>query len=387
MRRCCSSPKAGYLLRAGLLTGAFALGAPVARAETDQAPQPGVAAYCDYIWGATSSSVSQQLYPRLFLSGGVLTGAESVDVAGFASSRPGTQWRLQAGVTYGLADLNEGLALRDRARAECMLYRHQSELFAFLARYDEPDSVPGALAKIDVLQEALPAAERILDKVRDLLLRRQATVEEVNATSLRVDTLRSELALSRARVAASARRHPVSAQPVAELMRSYRAATERVAQSESRVRLSRRFDLALRAGYDRLFGVRDGIPLAATLTLTFSPGTLVQRAAEQQAQRGRSGWATTGVEGVHDRVAILVSRLRAVMEAQSRRGREVSVFLADLETRYKALENVPGDSVRAYRDYLWFDLMRLKAEDAYVRAQMAELQSLLPPDGDATAPP
>jgi hypothetical protein len=31
------------------------------------------------------------------------------------------------------------------------------------------------------------------------------------------------------------------------------------------------------------------------------------------------------------------------------------VFLADLETRYKALENVPGDSVRAYRDYLWFD--------------------------------
>jgi len=356
-------------------------------AETDESPQPGVASYCDYFLGATTSSTSQQLYPRVFVSGGLLTGAESFDVTGSSGSGSGTLWRLQAGFSYGLADLTEGLALRDRARAECALYRQQSDLFAFLARYDEPDSVPGALAKIEVLQAALPIAERILNEMRALQLRQQATVEEVNATSLRVNALRSELGSSRARVAASARKHRVPLRPVVEMMQSYRAAAEQVALKESRVRLSRRYDLFLRAGYDRLFGVRDGIPLATTLTFTFSPGSLAQPRAEEQAQRGRSGWNAAGVEGIHDRVAILLSRLRAAMEVQSQRASETSVLLADLEARYKAVEGVQGDSVRAYRDYLWFDLIRLRAEDAYLRAQVSELGALLPPDGDATALP
>jgi len=387
MRRYCSSQNAGTFLRGVLSFCAFALATPVAMAETDEAPQPGVASYCDYALGASASSTSQQLYPRLFVSGGILTGAESFDVTGSAGSGSETRWRLQAGLSYGLADLTEGLALRDRARAECALYRQQSELFAFLARYDEPDSVPGALAKIEVLQAALPTAERILNEMRTLQLRQQATVEEVNATSLRVNALRSELGSSRARVAASTRKHQVSPRHVVELMQSYRAAAEQVALNESRVRLSRRYDLFLRAGYDRLFGVRDGIPLAATLIFTFSPGSLAQPKAEAQTQRGHDGWATTGVEGIHDRVAILLSRLRSTMEVQSQRATETSVLLADLEARYKAVEGVPGDSVRTYRDYLWFDLIRLRAEDAYLRAQLHELGSLLPHDDDAIALP
>lgn len=386
MRRCCSRAT-GWV---GPLLCAFALAAPVAVAHDngdDESPQPGVAAYCDYAWGATSSSVAQQLYPRLFLSGGVLSGADSVNTTGSAGSGSGTLWRLQAGLSYGLADLNEGLALRDRARAECALYLQQSELFAFLARYDEPDSMAGALAKIRVLEEALPTAEHILDEVRELLLHHQATVEDLNATSLRVDTLRAELGSNRARVAAVSRKHRTSARNVTDLMVSYQSATEHVAESESRVRQSRRFDLAVRAGYDRLFGVRDGIPLSATLTLTISPGAIAQPEAEEQSRRGRMGWATRGVEGVHDRVAVLLARLRAVLEAQTRRGQDTRVLLADLESRYKAVETVAGDSVRAYRDYLWFDLIRLRAEDAYLRAQLEELDVLLPPDGGATARP
>jgi len=369
---------------------AFALASPLAVAHDngdDESPQPGVAAYCDYAWGATRSSVSQQLYPRLFLSGGVLTGADSVSATGSSGNGSGTLWRLQAGLSYGLADLNEGLALLDRARAECALYLQQSELFAFLARYDGPDSMAGALAKIRILEQALPAAEHILDEVRELLLHHQATVEDLNATSLRVDTLRAELGSSRALVAAVSRKHRVSARNVTDLMLSYQSATERVAKSESRVRQSRRFDLAVRAGYDRLFGVRDGVPLSATLTLTISPGALAQPEAEEQAHRGRTGWATRGLEGVHDRVAVLLARLRAVLEAQTRRGQDTRVLLADLEARYKAVEAIAGDSVRAYRDYLWFDLIRLRAEDAYLRAQLEELYALLPPDGGATARP
>ena len=358
-----------------------------ARAGEEEALPPGVPAYCDYVSGVAASSIAQQIYPRLYLSGGLLARADSIVDVGAAGTGSDTLWRLQAGFSYSLADLTEGLAIRGRAQAECALYRNQTDLFAFLARYDGSDSIPGLQAKINTLEEALPTAERILEDMRGLLLRQQATLDEVNATTLRVDSLRSELGSSRARVATAAGKHPVSRQPVASLMQAYQRAVAQTAEMESRVRRSRRYDLSLRAGYDRLFGVRDGIPLMATLTFSYNLGSLAQPRAEALAQRGRLGWATAGMEGIHDRVAILLAKLRGVLEVQSQRDSESRVLLADLERRYKAVENAPGDAVRAYRDYLWFDLIRLRAEDAYLRAQTAELRTLLSPVGDPHAEP
>ncbi len=346
-----------------------------------------VPAYCDYVLGAAASSVAQQLYPRLYVSGGLLTNADGATDFGIAAKDAGVLWRLQAGLSYSLADLNEGIAIRNRARAECALYRSQSDLFAFLAHYDEPDSIPGLQAKIAVLEEALPRAERVLENLRGSLSRQEATVEAVNATTLRVDGLRSELGSCRARVAIAARKHPVPQEPAAALMHSYREATSLTAESESRVRLSRRYDLSLRAGYDRLFGVREGIPILATLTFTYSLGSLTQPKLEAQAQKGRAGWAAFGIEGIHDRVQVLLSKLRGLLDEQSRRASENSVLLADLEKRYQALESTPGDSVRAYRDYLWFDLTRLKAEAAYLRAQTEELRQLVFSAEDGKAGP
>jgi hypothetical protein len=105
------------------------------------------------------------------------------------------------------------------------------------------------------------------------------------------------------------------------------------------------------------------------------------------AQQGRTGWAAHGIEGIHDRVSVLLSKLQGVLEVQSKRARETSVLLADLETRYQALEKTPGDSVRAYRDYLWFDLIRLRAEAVYLRAQTEELRLLVANGGDSPSKP
>lgn len=354
-------------------------------ADPDESLAPGVPAYCDYVVGSALSAAAPQLYPRLYVSGGLLTNADSASDVGAVGS--GTLWRLQAGFSYSLADLNEGLAIRDRARAECLLYQHQSDLFAFLARYDEPDSIPGLQAKSKTLEEALPTAERILEDMRGLLLRQQATVEAVNATTLRVDSLRFELAASRARVAAATGKHPVPRARVAVLMQSYREAVGQTSQSDSRVRLSRRYDLAVRAGYDRLSGVREGLPISATLTFTYNLGALAQPRAEALARQGRTGWAASGVEGIHDRVSVLLSKLEGVLQVQRQRASETGVLLADLEARLQALDQAPGDSVRAYRDYLWFDLVRLRAEAAYLRAQTEELQALVAPADASDAHP
>jgi len=365
--------------RVSLVLGLLGALRPVdtAAATPDGAVQPGVSPYCDYAESSARSAVVGQLFPKLFVSGGVVTDAEAIDLSGRYDALA-TLWRIQAGLSYSLADRAEALANRARAQAECVLYQYQSELFAFLARYDEPDSVAGARARIEVLAEALPKAEQILEAQRDLLQRHQSTVEELNATSVRVDELRAEIGSSRARVAVSEQRHAVLQPAVGEVMRRYRVAVEQAARSESRARMSRSYDVSLRGGYDRIFGVRDGVPLFAMLTLTISPAAMLrQPALEQQAQHGRFGWASQGVEGIYDRVAVLLSRLQAVSEAQLRRRADAKLLLADLEVRYRAIESLEGDSVRAYRDYLWFDLTRLRGESAYLDAQVEELHALL----------
>jgi hypothetical protein len=41
------------------------------------------------------------------------------------------------------------------------------------------------------------------------------------------------------------------------------------------------------------------------------------------------------------------------------------------------VEHLQGDAVRAYRDYLWFDLTKMRAEVAYLDAQVDELRAVL----------
>jgi hypothetical protein len=160
-------------------------------------------------------------------------------------------------------------------------------------------------------------------------------VEEVNATSVRLDALRAEIGSSRMRVAAAQKKHEVSTQGIRQIMSGYRWAVEETASSESRVRTSRSFDLSLRGGYDRIFGVRDGIPLFAMLTLTISPVAIFhQPSLERQAQQGRFGWESQGIEGIHDRVTVLLARLQESLGAQLRRRSDARLLLADLEGRY-----------------------------------------------------
>jgi hypothetical protein len=54
--------------------------------------------------------------------------------------------------------------------------------------------------------------------------------------------------------------------------------------------------------------------------------------------------------------------------------------LADLEGRMKEVSSLAGDRVKRYRDYLWFDLVRVRADNAFLKAQIRELQETLGAD-------
>ena len=49
------------------------------------------------------------------------------------------------------------------------------------------------------------------------------------------------------------------------------------------------------------------------------------------------------------------------------------------------LDSIEGDKLRRFRESLWFDYVRLRAEDAFVRIHAAELAQSLGATGEAQA--
>src|SRR5689334_131415 len=105
---------------------AVLLGVPaVAAADESKAAPPAAArierdakAYCEWVHAAATSEAAPLVAPALFVSGGVVNGAEaSVGV----SALPPTA-RLTAGASYSVSSLFRGLAVSDRADADCALY-------------------------------------------------------------------------------------------------------------------------------------------------------------------------------------------------------------------------------------------------------------------------
>jgi hypothetical protein len=68
-------------------------------------------------------------------------------------------------------------------------------------------------------------------------------------------------------------------------------------------------------------------------------------------------------------------RVREELTVAERRLTEVSTMQADLEQRYASLEQVGTRQAREFREYLWFDLVRMSAERAFAAAHVQTLSS------------
>jgi hypothetical protein len=170
--------------------------------------------------------------------------------------------------------------------------------------------------------------------------------------------------------------------PVEEVMRDHGEAEGEVERREARVRASRAWDVSVRGGYDRVFGTSVSYtPIFGLVTITANVGGLLQPAAEARAVSGRVEWARRQVEGTDDRVEQALARLRALRDADRRRLDDTRLLLADLEERRNALLSVQGERVTEIAQSLWFDLVRVRAEHAYVAAHLADLDRILGPDG------
>lgn len=370
---------------AGITLAALAA-ATTAKAQSKE----DAAAYCEYVTGIADSDSALDMWPTLFGTAGLVPSVEVTAAPGGGQTVSGggtllgPTKRVIAGANYSFSGLYRGIQMRSGARAECRRYQAISELHAFLESNKEGRTRSSLDAKLRVVDEAVPKAEAMLAAAKGALEQSRATVEQVHALELRVDALRSLAAETRAERDAMARAPQPPARPITDVLLARDEAEAEAERHEAHVRESRAWDVSVRGGYDQIFGTSASYtPLFGLVTVTANVGGLFQPAAEDRALAGRVAWARRQIEGADDRVEQYVARLRALRASDRKRLEDTRALLDDVETRWKALQALPGDRVVEVAQYVWFDLVRLRAEHAYLTTHVADLDRLLGPEAPA----
>ncbi len=347
---------------AWLLVSVLALGAAPASEEAADG-------YCRWLEGVADAESSLMMAPSLFATGGLVNSP-----LGDPSDALGVKPRLMLGLQYDFVRLYQGMTLRRRAAAECRGFRASQRLEALVGGQEQIGLAEALAARAEVLAEALPKAEAMLSRLRvELTEARSATLDELNATELRVDGLRALFAQTAREQAALAAAEPAEAADLTPLLEARRGADLESQRLAANLRESSAWGFHVRAGYDRVFGLESGAPFFATLNLSYNLGGLLQPEANARAEQGRRLWARGEDADVETRLA----ELRAVHAAERARLGQTRMLLADLEARLRELDGLSSEKARAFREFLWLELVKVKAEHVWLEAHTAAIARFL----------
>jgi hypothetical protein len=368
--RCPRSRGLALLWAAGSIAVAGPLPAEPGGEEREH-PNGVARAYCEYVTERAASEGALWRAPWLFSSFGTARGSTDAFVDDSLVSSE-LIWRLQAGLGFSPTRFYQAGLLAEQARAECERYRAEQELRALATR---PDGVTSEAlsAQIEVLERALPDAERMIEQSLDELEASRTTVREHSALVLRVDELRQRLAAITLERAALPPTSPGSPPPGSAFER-LRSSSARQQAAASSLRQAGAVQLTLRGGYDKLFGVAQDVPVFGAVALELNPGWFWQRAHDERAERAHDELLQTERSNGQVSLAELRQRLGAELRVVRRRRAEVNAVLGDLSSRLERLQAEGGTSAREYAEYLWFDVVRLRADAARLERQLETLE-------------
>jgi hypothetical protein len=318
--------------------------------------------YCDFVEGVANATADSQLYPELISQFGYINQppyALNPDVAGLRAIG-GLRWRLNA--LYG------GLASRDHGHADCR--RHQA-----LEQVRGETNARALAAKAKVLDDALGETDQILAGVTADLEARRTTTQEATATRLRVEELRALSADTHRQLSAL----PTDNRPLNTALATYQTADAQMEVDEGRERRAQGFELSLRAGVDQFLtgttATQTGTNYFAVVELDVNFGELLMGGDNTRAADGRKRLLASG----HDPLGVdaTVDRLKSLVEVERGRAEQTAALVGDLDRQMQALGNVVGEDSKKYRQTIWFDWIKAKAEHAYVTAHLAALQEVL----------
>ena len=72
-----------------------------------------------------------------------------------------------------------------------------------------------------------------------------------------------------------------------------------------------------------------------------------------------------------------VAQLQAVIDVESKRAAETATLVEDLEHQVDQLATLGGEDARRYRQTVWFDLVKARAEHAYLTMHLHSLHQVL----------
>jgi hypothetical protein len=346
-------------LSLSLSRSALALILLAASALFTAAPARADDGYCDFVQGVASAESAISLSPAVFAQFGQIESPSVVAVA------DGSSLRFIGGLRWSLSGVYEGLVLRARAKADCR--RHQ----AF--EHVRGETLYRALeARAKVLEEALPQAEKQLAAATADFEARRATAQEATATRLRIEELRR--AAQETRRAMRELPAPGGGDATGALGAFHRADDD-VERHDARLRRARGIDLNVRLGIDQFLessGTGESSSgTFAVVSLGVNLGLLFQGGGNSRAAAGRKRLVRTG------RDPISVEATNELMEATARRAEDTAALEADLNRQMEALNRIGGDEGRRFRQIIWFDLVKARAERAYHEAHLAALKQVL----------
>ncbi|MBA3460807.1 MAG: hypothetical protein H0T46_12640 [Deltaproteobacteria bacterium] len=340
-----------------------------ARAEAEiEMGEPANDGYCDYVQGVASAQAAVMFAPTVFGQFGLIeqaAGAANPDIQSGGL-------RLISGVRVSLDGIYKGLTTRDRARADCRRHKALSQISGE-TQYIALD------ARAKVLDAALAETDKILGQTKDDLDARRTTAQEATATRLRVEELR-QLATQTHREMGQL---PPPSGSIGGALRAFERADADVESYEGKLRRADAFDVSIRVGVDQFLDRSDAnpSPYFAVVAIGVNLGVLFQGRANERAAAGRRRLLKSGRDPLT--ADATGERLRAIIEAETKREQETAALEADLRRQHDALTRLGGEESKRYKQTVWFELIKIRAEHAYLSAHLRAMREVI---GDGGGP-
>lgn len=348
-------------MRAIVFTLVLAVGR-IASAEGEPDAAPANDGYCGYVQGVASAQSALLFAPTVFGQFGLIeqaAGAANPDVQAGGL-------RLITGVRVSLDGIYKGLTTRDRARADCRRHRALEAVRGETA-YQALD------ARAKVLDDALAEADKILAATKDDLDARRTTAQEATATRLRVEELR-QLATQTHRDMSLL---PPPSSALGGAIKTFQRADNEVESYEGKLRRAEAFDISVRVGLDSFLDRSDAnpSPYFAVVAIGINLGTLFQGGANDRAAAGRRRLVRSGRDPLA--ADATAEHLRVMVETETKRADETAALEADLQRQLDALTKLGGEESKRYRQTVWFEWIKIRAEHAYLAAHLEALREVL----------
>lgn len=323
--------------------------------------EPADDGYCDFIEGSAAATAAPLLGPEVFGQFGY------IEQPSFAVTPTGDADNLRAiaGIRYSLTNVYTGIQTKARAAADCK--RHKA-----LLGLRGATNARAIAARLKVYDDAQQEAEKMLADANAAVEQRRMTAQEATAMRMRVEDLRA--------LAATARRDlamlpPPDERPLGTRLAAFREADAEVERREGKLRKASAFDISLRFGGDKFVeGPNTDLQFFAVAQLGINIGAIWLGNANDRAAEGRARYVRSGRDPLGSDVT--TEQLRATIEVESRRIEQATALVGDLEKQLQALANIASEDSVKFRQTVWFDWVKAKADLAYLQAHVAAMREV-----------